>query len=233
MSFVEFLAIFVVLFAFSHARVLLYDTEISIDIEYFDCIYHTEDSIVKYCRRLSRSGLSNRPELECANGGQKLFFNNLHEKNISSTEILQWSSSIERADDYASIFYHSQDNVTINLGDYLCNCTQPGTFGKYCQYVLLGATKSFDDVIIAQFAQKKADPWGAQEYGSILCYTTLSCFSGLLCLDWRNICDGEQQCLDGEDEENCDKLEFNECEDNEYRCLNGMCIAEEYWLDGK
>jgi hypothetical protein len=104
MSFVEFLAIFVVLFAFSHARVLLYDTEISIDIEYFDCIYHTEDSIVKYCRRLSRSGLSNRPELECANGGQKLFFNNLLEKNISSTEILQWSSSIERADDYMLVF---------------------------------------------------------------------------------------------------------------------------------
>ena len=32
---------------------------------------------------------------------------------------------------------------------------------------------------------------------------------------------------------NCEKLEFNECNDEEYRCLNGMCIAEEFWLDGK
>ena len=27
-------------------------------------------------------------------------------------------------------------------------------------------------------------------------------------------------------------LEFNECEDDEYRCANGMCIPDEYWLDG-
>jgi hypothetical protein len=38
--------------------------------------------------------------------------------------------------------------------------------------------------------------------------------------------------MDGLDEDYCDKLEFNECEYDEYRCLNGMCIPEEYWLDG-
>ncbi len=38
--------------------------------------------------------------------------------------------------------------------------------------------------------------------------------------------------MDGLDEDYCDKLEFNECEDDEYRCANGMCIPEEYWLDG-
>ncbi len=39
--------------------------------------------------------------------------------------------------------------------------------------------------------------------------------------------------MDGIDEENCDKLEFNECENYEYRCVNGMCIPGEYWLDGE
>jgi hypothetical protein len=39
--------------------------------------------------------------------------------------------------------------------------------------------------------------------------------------------------LNGIDEENWDKLEFNECEDDEFRCTNGMCIAEEFWLDGE
>ncbi|UJR20169.1 hypothetical protein I4U23_023301 [Adineta vaga] len=72
-----------------------------------------------------------------------------------------------------------------------------------------------------------------QAWGKIVCYTTLKCNYGLLCLDWRNICDGAQNCIDGIDEENCDKLEFNECEDDEYRCVNGMCIPQEYWIDGQ
>ena len=43
---------------------------------------------------------------------------------------------------------------------------------------------------------------------------------------------GKQQCMDGLDEDYCEELEFNECEDDEYRCANGMCIPDEYWLDG-
>jgi hypothetical protein len=39
--------------------------------------------------------------------------------------------------------------------------------------------------------------------------------------------------MNGTDEESCDLLEFNECEDDEYRCSNGMCIPEVYFLDGK
>ena len=37
--------------------------------------------------------------------------------------------------------------------------------------------------------------------------------------------------MDGVDEDHCELLEFNECEDDEYRCANGMCVPEEYWLD--
>ncbi len=36
---------------------------------------------------------------------------------------------------------------------------------------------------------------------------------------------GKQQCMYGIDEDRC--------EDNEYRCDDGSCIAEEYWLDGE
>lgn len=44
---------------------------------------------------------------------------------------------------------------------------------------------------------------------------------------------GKQQCVDGKDEEYCEQLLFNECNpDTEYRCRNGMCIDEEYFLDG-
>ncbi len=41
---------------------------------------------------------------------------------------------------------------------------------------------------------------------------------------------GKQKCMDGFDEDFCKRLEFNECEDDEYRCVNGICIPDEYWL---
>lgn len=44
---------------------------------------------------------------------------------------------------------------------------------------------------------------------------------------------GKQQCMDGIDEDDCENLELNECELNEYRCEDGSCIPEEYWLDGQ
>jgi hypothetical protein len=77
------------------------------------------------------------------------------------------------------------------------------------------------------------DSWNTQRYGSIVCYQTLFCQSSPLCLDWREICDGVQRCSNGVDEENCDILEFNECEEDEFRCTNGMYIAKEFWFDGE
>ena len=39
--------------------------------------------------------------------------------------------------------------------------------------------------------------------------------------------------MDGIDENHCEELEYNECEENEFRCQDGSCIPEEYWLDGE
>ena len=38
--------------------------------------------------------------------------------------------------------------------------------------------------------------------------------------------------MDGIDEDHCEEVEYNECEENEYRCEDGSCIPEQYWLDG-
>jgi hypothetical protein len=139
------------------------------------------------------------------------------------------------ADLYARVFYN-RSLIDDNDDQFVCNCTKLGTFGKYCEYQLTHEAKIFSEAIEAQFEQKKKDKddsWDTQRYGKILCYETLPCPSSPLCLDWREICDGIQRCSYGIDEENCDKLEFNECEDDEFRCTNGMCISEEFWLDGK
>ena len=109
----------------------------------------------------------------------------------------------------------------------LPSAADPQSFGRNCEY-LLPVGKSLTDTANAKFGMSS----GKVMYeGDIVCYTTVQCDFGLLCLDWRDICDGVQQCMSGVDEENCDKLEFNECEKDEYRCMNGMCIPDEYFLD--
>ncbi|CAF4240670.1 unnamed protein product, partial [Adineta steineri] len=107
-----------------------------------------------------------------------------------------------------------------------------GVFGRYCEYELyVGHT-------LAETA-RQIKIWGTGHtlYSQLqrrrMCYTSIDCEYGLFCLDWRDICDGAQNCINGVDEENCDKVEMNECLENEFRCQNGLCIPEEYWLDGE
>ena len=52
-------------------------------------------------------------------------------------------------------------------------------------------------------------------------------------MDEQYLIVGKQQCMYGIDEDGCDELEYNECSENEYRCDDGSCIAEEFWLDGQ
>jgi hypothetical protein len=227
-------ATFVLIFTITDGRVLLYNTENQEAVEKFDCIYYMYDDgeEISYCRRPGRTQPLNRHKSECDNQEEKKLFRKLLEEEIDPSNILKWSSSVEITDLYASVFYN-RSLIDDNDDQFMCNCTKLGTFGKYCEYQLTHQVKFFSEAIEAQFEQKRTDDWDTQRYGKILCYETLHCESRSLCLDWREICDGIQRCLSGIDEENCDKLEFNECEDDEFRCTNGMCISEEFWLDGK
>ena len=215
-----------------HGKILLFHTENNEDIEQFDCIHHTTIASVIYCRRLGVPVTLDRRQTECTNGGETFLFQSLLERNISPRDVLQWNSSLEQVDNYASFFYNRSEQ-DIAEHEFLCRCVQPGTFGKFCEYQFVDGAFTFEQSIEQQFEEKRVNAWAAQRYGKILCYETLPCMYGLLCLDWRDVCNGEQQCSNGLDEVNCDLLEFNECDDDEFRCMNGMCISEEYWLDGK
>ncbi|CAF1657122.1 unnamed protein product, partial [Adineta ricciae] len=49
--------------------------------------------------------------------------------------------------------------------------------------------------------------------------------NSIICLDWREICDGKVDCSNGLDEYYCHELEMNECNiATEYRCSNAQCI---------
>jgi hypothetical protein len=225
----------VLILTITDGRILLYNTKNEKEFEKFDCVYYVPryGEEVSYCRRPSKNQSLNRHMKECYNQGEQKLFRDLLKEEIDPSIILKWSSSVEMVDLYASVFYN-RSLIDDNDERFVCNCTIAGTFGEYCEYKLTHGKIDFSEAVKAQFEEKKTDEsWNTQHYGKILCYETLSCNSGPLCLDWREICDRVQRCSNGIDEENCDKLEFNECEDNEFRCTNGMCIAEEFWLDGR
>jgi hypothetical protein len=227
--------IYILSFSITNSRILLYTAENDQIVEKFDCIYYTENTgeEIPYCQRPNGTSTLMRQQAQCENEGKKRSFRHLLDQNIQPNEVLNWSSSVEMADLYASI-YSNRSLINDNDALFLCQCTELGTFGKFCEYRLTHNQIKFSDAIKVQFDQKKmGDSWNTQRYGDILCYETLLCESSPLCLDWRDICDRVQRCSNGIDEENCDKLEFNECEDDEYRCTNGMCIAEEFWFDGE
>jgi hypothetical protein len=229
------LAIYLLYSCVIDSQILLYNTRDDQFTDTFDCIYHTHyaGQEILYCQRPDESVSLIRQQTSCENEGVPKSFHDLLNEGILPNEVLKWSSSVEMVDIYAS-FYYNRSLIKASDNQFICQCTKLGVFGKYCEYQLTHNTTQFSEAIKAQFYEKEmSDSWNTQRYGAILCYQTLFCESIPLCLDWREICDGLQRCDNGIDEENCDKLEFNECEDNEFRCRNGMCIAEEFWFDGE
>ena len=202
------------------------------DVQFYDCV-RLHSSSLDYCRRPKEPTHLERDNhaRECQNNaGQLHRFSELRSKNISMTTILhRWKSSVERVEDYQRYLRNSSSQSDGSL----CECLHRGSFGKNCEYQLpVGQT--FEETVQWQLVMRKEYPHKVNIYGDVVCYETLQCDSGVLCLDWREICDGFQNCLLGEDEENCDLLEMNRCDpEEEYRCTNGMCISQEFFLDGE
>ena len=141
--------------------------------------------------------------------------------------LLSWSASIEMAERYQIFLDHysisSPENEVI-----FYNCTLPW-FGPFCRFIIdRWFVQSLEDFVEYIFDSKSP----MNEYVHMTCYVHLTCQRSLSCLDWREICDGKQDCFDGTDEKNCWQLEMNECNENEYRCSNGQCIPWEYYHDG-
>jgi hypothetical protein len=213
---------------FAQNGIYLFNTEDNDKVEYYDCVIL---EAVPYCRRpgfpinLRRNNVT----FNCHHKGIRKMFAELRRQNRTSNQIIhEFRSSIEKGEDYALYLSGHMNSSS------LCEC-QKRTFGKSCEYQIVGGLNDtkFADSRKRQNEKKQNNRLEMHAYQKTLCYTTLKCEYGLLCLDWRDICDGKQQCMDGIDEEACDLLEFNECENDEYRCSNGMCIPGIYFLDGK
>ena len=188
-------------FVFCKCYVLLHNTDNSSSVQYYDCMYYTRSTTankiqgVKYCRQRDKSkGLYRHFDQSCHHNGVLWSFEELSRRNISPSDILRWSSSLEQVDRYSKyLSNHSFDMKDRNL----CNCTDLSSFGKFCEYKFYSGITSFNEAIRKQFAplEKYSMSTGkinivSQLHQNRVCYVTWICHSGLMCLDWRYICDG-------------------------------------------
>ena len=109
----------------------------------------------------------------------------------------------------------------------ICNCSLK-RFGTHCDYEIEKKTRDLTEVI--------KDQRGGKSSGEFETLTSLidemPCHASFPPVEWRQICDGIIQCENAVDELHCDRLELNECDPDEYRCRNGMCIPKESSFDG-
>jgi hypothetical protein len=177
--------------------------------------------LIPYCRRLDEQQNQINENII-----KIISFKELKEQNITSEQLLQWFAPIDIAEKY---------QMNLNDSDLFSNCSLPW-FGSQCQYKFdYDQSLSFGDIVETTFNDQKDII--LRNYTGGTCYQFLSnCNRGSwpLCLDWREICDGKFDCLNGEDEEWCDQLEVNECNKDEYRChYGGQCIPLSFLKDNR
>ncbi len=153
-------------------------------------------------------------------------FEDLRQKNITSDQLYNWSAPIDLIEYYQN---YLETNISTNNFVFY-NCTYPW-FGSRCDYSFDESRSDFGEQ--AQVLFEKHRHFHLNDLSIPPCYTHLQCDrvgdqgrTPGACLDWREVCDGKVDCIDGaQDEEPCWQLELNECDEKkEFRCHNGLCI---------
>ncbi|CAF4997041.1 unnamed protein product, partial [Rotaria sp. Silwood1] len=194
---------------------------------YYDCLYDYRQirndrqfqvnawSLVPYCiRDAVTTDTVLLPVNQCY--GIELTYEELNKNNFTINDLFSWNAPI----DTIASFQKYLDSEIVN--EKYCSCKGTSYFGSYCEYTFDKLT-TFSEIIEKQFEQKTIS--------NLICY--IRCDNGHKCLDWREICNGIVDCLNGEDEgEQCIILESNECNlETEFRCKNGICIPKDFAFD--
>jgi hypothetical protein len=158
--------------------------------------------------------------LSCMNGLRWNFLT-LKENNSTTDDLISWQIPFEAVELYANYLDTSSTN------SFICNCTH-GRFGPACQYMLFS-----DQSTIAEILENQLSDPNQRESELLTCLVdSIECNAGLLCLEWRQVCDGIVHCDNEVDEAECYLLEFQNCAFDEFQCRNSMCIPLEFLFDG-
>ena len=201
-----------------------------------DCLYVFPSDVftsifstIPYCIRSNTLEEVKNDTKRCQ--GEALTFQTLQSINVTTTDLLGWNAAISTADRYGK--YLVRGNTVDDLQVY-CKCFFALEFGDHCQYKFSStglpdaADESFSQLVLDRNYDPERKTNDEITLKSITCYVGISCRNSLLCLDWRQICNGMVDCDLGEDEpvELCSQLEFHQCDpETEFRCQNGMCIS--------
>lgn len=165
------------------------------------------DEIHQYCRR---STFSSSYDMFSS-----FTFNQLRSMGITYQQLYEWNAPTDLIEEYIA---------GKNTGLFV-NCSNTTWFGSKCEYTF-DSKKDFTTIIKDQYSARKNVPNDLSLYTNGTCYemNNTDCES-IICLDWREICDGKIDCKNGYDERYCQKLEMNECDTlTERRCYDGQCI---------
>ncbi|CAF4428663.1 unnamed protein product, partial [Rotaria sp. Silwood2] len=184
--------------------------------------------IIPYCVRSLQTMFVDDDASLCA--GQLIKFENLRHSMITTNDLFDWNAPIDTMNLYQQ-YLESNRSLELSSLTY-CNCSDRLYFGQNCQYTF-HFYAPFSSIIEHRFASK--DTWKLDNtiISTVTCYNGLPSCRSLICLDWREICDGKIDCIEnGEDEQNCYQLEMNQCDPiREFRCKNGMCIDKNFAFD--
>ncbi|CAF3506133.1 unnamed protein product [Rotaria socialis] len=230
-------ALIFLLSATANGSFRLYNTKVSDNGDYKDCLYSfmlnsdkNEWQLIPYCIR--HNVASNDDDGEQCYGNANFTFEHMKRKNVPSHHLYRRNAPIDTINHYQK--YLAGDDFS--LGSYrYCNCSADW-FGARCQYSFAqsNGTETFDEIVWSQLEERISleNFYEILKNPSLLtCYEGLQCRS-TICLDWRQICDGSFNCENGEDEpEECLLLETNECQKDEHRCRSGMCIPKTFLID--
>ena len=210
-------------------RINMYYTDDSNDINHFiqnNCLflfYRSNGEMDKF-EKLSFcfDDISSMFRIQISNKISKYTFKELDEQNITCEHLYYWSASIDIIEQYQLYLNTNDTNLARRI---FYNCTLP-RFGPQCQYEFT----VYDETSSSLYAniQKTLRDRHDGIPSAVTCYEYLECDRGnsFLCLDWTEICNDRIDCLnDGVDEKDCWQLEINQCNENEYRCLNGECVS--------
>ena len=224
-----------------HSSFHLYNTEIVNDndqIEH-DCLFYQvlddiveymdENSfshpyeVVAYCiRPLEREAYSNKIPVGLLTN---VTFETLRRDNVTSLQLLDWSAPIDLVERYQN-YLNAPTGKSASEIYYKC---PPFQFGQFCQYEFPW-NGHFSNIVRIAFEIKSPVFYVTDERS---CFSHLECVHHALyaCLDWREVCDGNSDCKDGIDEQDCFLLDLTICTSGEYQCQNGMCIPGEFFDD--